>query len=237
MKTSNFLYLNKQQHVRSKMKANHFLLAASMALASSAYAGFYADAGFGLGVGMATESYSGEDFDIGGFYKYLEEEDRVGAGFDLGIKAGGGFPNIGSGLFIVGELSMEFSSYVPFSIMFGPGIILYPMRNLQLGSSVGYSGIIGWEEGGYAGPAYNVSVAYDIGSRSHGLLLGLKYYNCFGDAGAGNIEEIKSSTISVFVKNAFRKKKETLIADEERRELKRQKQAEKKGASIADEEE
>jgi hypothetical protein len=235
MKTNNFLYLNKQQHVRSKMKANHFLLAASMALASSAYAGFYFDTGLGLGTGFATETYWDED-DETYSRRDLVTEDRDGIGVDFGLKAGGGFPDVGSGLFAVGEVNLEISSYIPVSFFFGPGIIFYPIPNLQLGSSFGFSGIASFNNA-YGGYAFNTSVAYDIGSRSHGLLLGLKYYHCFGDIGAGNIEEIKSSTISVFVKYAFRKKKETLIADEERRELKRQKQAEKKGASIADEEE
>jgi hypothetical protein len=107
--------------------------------------------------------------------------------------------------------------------MIGPGLILYPARNLQLGASVGFALL---SSSGYysssevSGYAYNLSVAYDFGKRNHGFLIGLKYYNASGDDSYYG-HEMKSSTIGVFAKYAFRKKR-TQIADEERKKPKKQ---------------
>jgi hypothetical protein len=218
-----FLYLNKPQLARSKMKANHFLLAASMVLAMPAYAGFYFDAGVGFGIGSYSEEYTET-------YQYSNPHistSGLGFGYGLGLRIGGGLSNVGSGLFFVGEANLEIIDHLIFnsnsnSLMVGPGIIFYPIRNLQLGTSFGVSSIKGEHENSYDGYAYNLSVAYDFGKSNHGLLLGASYY---GTGGKEDGNEIKISKISVFVKYAFRRKKSALIADEELKQPKKEQQA------------
>jgi hypothetical protein len=214
-----FLYLSKTQPERSKMKANHFLLAASMALASSAYAGFYFDVGLGFGVG-STEIDGQDVSDM--FLSSVDELAIDMAGVKIGYGPFGKAP-----IYVIGELSAmvhnfsKNSDYVDFtSFLLGPGIIYYPMPLMQLGASIGYS----WlnndsnlpmefykSNGGVAG---NISVAIDLGKRKHGCLIGLKYFYATNRLKVSDVDQ-NSSMVSVFVKYAFRKKVSSLVDEEE----------------------
>jgi hypothetical protein len=207
-------------------------LALAMVLASSVYAGFYFDAGMGYGMGRATEKYQDR------YDNYNEQ--RSGVGYDLGLKIGGGPSMVGYGLFFLCEVSWEISLYTPISYLLGPGIVFYPARNLQLGASFGLSPLIVGYEDYYEGYAYNFSIAYDFFNRNHGLLLGMKFYNTYGEATIisddygyydNRGDKIKTSTISVFVKYAYRKKRPS-IEDEERKQPVKMKQAIKQQSSF-----
>jgi hypothetical protein len=185
----------------------------------------------GYGRGRATEK-SHDWYD-----NYNEQ--RSGIGYDLGLKIGGGPSMVGYGLFFLCEVSWEISFYTPISYLLGPGIVFYPARNLQLGASFGLSPIIGYD-GNYEGHAYNFSIAYDFFNRNHGLLLGMKFYNTHGKATStyddygyydDRGDKIETSTISIFVKYAYRKKRPS-IEDEERKQPVKMKQVIKQQSSF-----
>jgi hypothetical protein len=190
-------------------------LALVMALASSASAGFYFDTGMGYGYGFATEQWEPS----WGYWSNTEEDKEryvPRIGFDMGAKIGGGSSKIG--LFFVCEFSMVAPLMVPYAVgdavsyMLGPGIIFYPIKNLQLGSSYGASSHAGI--GGGDGYAYNFSVAYDFGDRDHGVLLGIKYYSANDEyEDSYEIHKMKSSMIGMFVKYVY-KRKGVSLADE-----------------------
>jgi hypothetical protein len=203
------------------MKINRFLLAISMALASSAYAGLYLDAGAGYGYGMATEKWGSS------YWRSANDEGKEvhvpRVGFDAGVKFGGGLSKIG--LFFVGELSIVSPLTVPYPVgsavfyMIGPGIIFYPTQNLQIGSSIGAAYHEDFDsDDGYA---YNFSIAYDFGDFNHGVLLGIKYYGASNsyDDGYKN-RKIESSMIGMFIKYVYKKRSAALTDDKRKRQRK-----------------
>jgi hypothetical protein len=191
---------------------------------------------FDIGMGVLTGSYI-RDYEVrnnNGWYSsndYIHEEKSGGFGYDVGLKIGGGFPKVAYGMFLVGELSTTFvlgteedaygytENLTTISLMIGPGLILYPVRNLQLGASFGFA-LLASEYSEVSGTAYNISVAYDFGKRNNGFLIGLKYYNVSGDDSYSGYE-MKSSTIGIFAKYAFRKKRAQIV-NEERKKPKKQ---------------
>jgi hypothetical protein len=79
--------------------------------------------------------------------------------------------------FTDGVNSLQFNSY-----LIGPGAVFYPISQIQLAASMGYSsaGITEQSRHGtytftsYGGFAWNVSAGYEFGSRVHRLLIGIK---------------------------------------------------------------
>jgi hypothetical protein len=153
---------------------------------------------------------------------HIEENDiryNGNMGYDVGIKVGGGPSNVGSGLFFIGELSVNVPIVRPVfegdavSLMIGPGIIFYPIQNLQLGSSFGLSYYLAPSA---LGCAYNLSAAYDFykRERNYGLLFGIKYYSAYGEfENLHESRELKSSMISIFVKYTYRKRAASLTEE------------------------
>ncbi|MDR0289468.1 MAG: hypothetical protein LBI06_00855 [Treponema sp.] len=110
---------------------------------------------------------------------------------DLSLKAGYG-PVGNIPVYIVVE-----TGYLH-GLLCGSGIIYYPIRFIQLGSSLG----LAWmpsESEHHMGFGWNVSAAIDLGRRNHGFLMGFRYF--------GAVNEFETSNMySVFVKYAYRKK-------------------------------
>jgi hypothetical protein len=209
--------------MKNNSKALRFFLAASIAFASSAYAGFYFDVGAEGGRRTTTESYDGCVYDSDdsswGWACYTTEPQKdkySGIGTDLGLRIGGGPSKVGYGLFFVADMSTtvladNFHSY----LSFGPGLIFYPIRELQLGSAANF-GLIK-SHFFYPGYGYNFSVAYDMGEGNNGLLLGIKFSSISGKIDTWNERsnnKLESSMIGAFVKYTFRKKRAETITDE-----------------------
>jgi hypothetical protein len=200
-----------------KNHANHLIMVLAMIFSSSAYAGFYFDVGSEIGRRLTAENY--KDCSFNGYPNYdfdcYDNKDKYsGIGTDFGLRIGGGPSTVGYGLFFVGDIGATTLAKHFFVFTYGPGFIFYPMRELQLGSSFSLGIIKGRVF--YPGYGYNVSVAYDIGERNHGLLVGFKYSNISGELNGwtGNFYKIESQMIGVFIKYAYRKK-DPSIEDEE----------------------
>ncbi|GHU57710.1 hypothetical protein FACS189444_0240 [Spirochaetia bacterium] len=173
--------------------------------------GFYFD--IGLGVGGATTKI--DEYDVGDLFK---GSGVIDLGVDLGLKAGyGPFGEVP--LYIVGEFGgighrfqdnynyMQFNSYI-----IGAGLILYPVRLLQLAGTIGYSyvanvtdvpGVIFYNSKG--GIAWDASLALDFGKQNHGFLLGIRYFGSTNTLEVSNAK-LTSNVFTTFIKYAFRHK-------------------------------
>jgi hypothetical protein len=193
----------------------------SVASLSSYGLGLYFDAG--IGVGPAWTSFDGDDF--------VKEEEKTATGdagghfdefaIDLGLKLGvGPFDTIP--IYVVGVLgsighriSDSHDDYFQFnSYLIGPGVIFYPTPFVQIAGSLGFSFVsnensIGRKEhmydskGGFAG---DISVAGDLGTGNHALLMGLRFF------GSTNTLETEGDVqnnimVSIFIRYAFRHKR------------------------------
>jgi hypothetical protein len=171
----------------------------------------------GGGPGWATTSIDGRDV-----------RQNFGLGLEFGIKVGYG-PILGLPIYAVGvagglaHLAFDFdergedSSFEMTFIgttLFGPGLIFYPIRNLQLAASIGYSYVtINWAEasawGEHSGSesgngvAWDLSAAIDLGTRNHGLLIGLRY---FGSATTVAGSDVNQWFIGCFARYSFKHK-------------------------------
>jgi hypothetical protein len=191
-----------------------FLIVTSLSVSAQ---GFYFDVGLGLGKGWT--KINGTDMldDLASDGVKVDE-----IAVDFGLKAGyGPFGNIP--LYVVGELAgighriYDSYNYIQFnSYIIGPGVIFYPIPLIQLGLSIGYSFVSNETDlqmkmydskGGFA---WNISVAVDLGSRNHGCLIGLKYFNADNTLETSNASE-KASMVGIFVKYTYRKKAPSLL--------------------------
>jgi hypothetical protein len=173
--------------------------------------GFYLDAGLGIGKGW-TKLKNGE-----GVFKTSDYEELDQIAVDVGLKAGYG-PFGGAPVYVVGEIAgmghriYEDSNYVQFnSYLIGPGVIFYPIPQMQFASSIGLSFTIFDSSEpiempeNKSGFAWNISGAFDLGRGNHGCLIGVRYFyteNTFKDS---KLKQ-ESSMVGVFVKYAFRRK-------------------------------
>jgi len=174
--------------------------------------GFYFDIGLGFGKGGTKI----------GSKDVVDDLKRLGAsvdeiGVDLGFKAGYG-PIGNMPIYLVGELGgvghriYDSFNYLQYNTyLFGPGIIIYPVSFLQLGSSIGYSWVSNQtdlpmvmdnSDGGFA---WNISAAIDLGKRAHGFLIGIKYFTASNSLKTLKVDQ-QSSLFNVFFKYAFRRK-------------------------------
>lgn len=136
---------------------------------------------------------------------------------DLGIKLGIG-PIANTPIYIVGVLSgighrfYDTNAYIQFnSYILGGGIVFYPVPLIQLGVSAGYSFVNNMSDlpiafydskSGYGG---DISIALDLGGKSHGCLIGAKYTMTKNTLEVSGAEQ-ESSLLSIFVRYAFRNK-------------------------------
>jgi hypothetical protein len=195
------------------MKKIIALLMFSLVVSFSAFAqGFYFDIGLGIGKGWTQADGNDMVSDLKNAGVSVKE-----LAVDIGLKAGcGPFGKIP--LYVVGEIGgmghriYDSSNYMQFnSFIIGPGVIFYPIPLIQLGASIGFSFVknqtdlpldILDSKGGFA---WNISAAIDVGSKNHGCLVGLKYFNANNTLEITNAKE-KASMIGVFVKYTYRKK-------------------------------
>ena len=177
--------------------------------------GFYFDVGLGLGTGWT--SIDGNDFE-----KELEKAgaDVSSFSYNFNLKAGyGPFKRVP--LFIVGSTGFfahrifDKNNYIEFNTyLFGAGLVLYPIKWVQLASGVGisigvnetdmkYTTLYNTEGFGYV---WDVSLAFDIGGRKHGCLLGANYITSFNTLEVTELD-INSSAFAVFIKYVIRNRK------------------------------
>lgn len=175
-------------------------------LANSVFAGgLYLDVG--MGVGAATTKINGSDVTSGANSLY-------DIGVDLSMKAGYG-PVANTPIYLalsmdgLGHRLVNEFGYIQFnSYILGGGIVIYPIKNLQIAASGGYSftandssaNVIFYEsKSGYGG---NISVALDIGGARNGALIGIKY-SMTNNTLENNAEQ-ETSMITVFGKYTYR---------------------------------
>lgn len=123
--------------------------------------GVYFDIGGGLG-------YTRLPYDD--FYDYESRYETIDfISFSTGFKLGGGpFGNVP--LYIVGDTTL----FIPTNLFMGAGVIYYPIRVLQFGTSLGPS--FYWWTDPSTGFGWYISAAFDFGEGNNGLLLGLEYF-------------------------------------------------------------
>jgi hypothetical protein len=181
----------------------------SAASFSSHALGFYFDVG--IGGGPAWTKWEGEDFvELATKQGTLDE-----IAIDLGLKIGVG-PFNAMPVYLVGVLggighhiSDDQDYYQVDSYLFGPGLLFYPVRFLQIAASIGFSFVSvdtslneTWPDS-ETGFAWDISMAFDGGfAGKHGVLLGFKFFSA-----ANTLEnswgDMDSSMISIFVRYAF----------------------------------
>jgi len=148
---------------------------------------FYSEGGFGVGKGWTLLNGSTYDFEV-------VNRDVSDLAVEVGIKVGYG-PFGGMPLYFVGELEgmghrFSFTNsisgrkgyYQYNTYLIGPGFLYYPMPRFQLAASVGYSFTSDLsdrinENSLGNGIGYNASAAVELGSESHGVLIGVKFFN------------------------------------------------------------
>jgi hypothetical protein len=186
-----------------------------MTAALSTYGiGLYFDGG--VGFGMAWTKVDGKDFVDSVTQKGNPDEFAL----DLGVKIGlGPFDTIP--IYVVGVLggmghriSDSSDNYYQLNTcLVGPGIIYYPVSFMQIAASLGYSWVDNEtsfadkkymldSKGGFAG---DISVAFDLGMRNHGLLGGIKFFGATNTLKTSGVVQ-NSFLISFFVRYAFRHK-------------------------------
>jgi hypothetical protein len=185
-------------------------IASVMFLPSQAKA-FYLDVGFGTGLGW-TSGW--------GPTKSIELDSTS---IDFSLKIGGG-PIDDLPLYIVGEIADAPTSIGKNGgpqldiLLIGPGIIYYPLKNLQLGATVGYAetlygGSSVYNISGGGGFGYDLSIGGELGlGRSNSaLILGAKWMQAFTSI---NVREsydegvirypLTQSYLGLFLKYAYR---------------------------------
>jgi hypothetical protein len=188
----------------------------SLASLSSYGVGLYFDAG--IGVGPAWTTLDGEDVVDLATKSGSPDEMAV----DLGLKLGAG-PFNTIPIYLVGVLSgvghritygnghYQFNSY-----LIGPGVVFYPAPFVQVAGSLGFS-FLGNEtsasfndsyvlddsKGGFAG---DISVAADVGTGNHALLVGLRFFGSTNTLERSGVVQ-NTTMISIFVRYAFRHKR------------------------------
>jgi len=193
--------------------------------------GFYFDIGGGAGLGWTNIN----GLESTSIYKLLGYKIDADFSTEFGFKAGyGPFGNIP--LYIAGELTWlshiisgsikisedvtKFVSTTTKPIIFGIGVLFYPIPLIQLGTSfcLAYSGFIGDSKFFAAvsdladfddqlGFAWNISLAVDLGKKNHGCLIGIKYW--YEDI--SRKESVNTHALGFFIKYAFRKKAPSLF--------------------------
>ena len=170
--------------------------------------GFYFDVG--LGFGRVATKFDGIDIS-----KTIGNVTEIG--LDFGLKAGFGplgnipiYPIATMGG-IAHRLSDSFD-YLQFNTYIAAaGLIFYPFRILQIAGSFGYSFASNQTSlpmtmfkstSGYAG---DVSIAFDLGRKNHGFLIGLRYFGAKNLLSVSYVEQ-STSAITIFTRYAFRHK-------------------------------
>jgi len=167
---------------------------------------YYVEAGFGAGVGFT--SLDGTDFSklITGSVSDFAIEFAIKGGMGLfdglplyaTIEYGG-----------IGHMFFDNRDYIQFnSYLLGPGLMYYPIPQLQLAASVGYSftansandGIV---DNSSSGIAWNLSAGYEIGEGRRRALVGLKYINTYNELDKTKVT-MNSSAVCVFVRYVWR---------------------------------
>jgi hypothetical protein len=171
--------------------------------------GFYFD--LGLGSGAATTKVDGNKVS-----RTLGFSEVV---VDLGMKAGYG-PFDKLPLYAVADIAalghrfdngggdyLQFNTY-----LIGPGVIVYPVRCIQLAASAGYSftanqsslstAMYNSKPGGFGG---SVSAALDVGKGKNTCLLGLKFSGATNTLEVSNVKQ-DTSLVGIFFRSARRDK-------------------------------
>ena len=181
--------------------------------------GFYFDVGAGVGLSRMVAIDSGLQNNDGGLDLTL----RVGYGLGMDripVYLAVEFGLTGGSFYAYDKfLDYEITSSLAAQLFSGPGIILYPVPQLQLGASLGWCGFnYSYEfmndsnktiERDYFsnGFAWNISAAFDFNYlyRNLGVLFGIKYYGSVNKIDLGD-DILLSSYFGIFVKFAYRKK-------------------------------
>ena len=195
--------------------------------------GLYFDGGVGAGFGWTT--INGRN--VVDTYKSSGYGIDTNFAFEVGFKGGyGPFGDIP--LYAVGELAWVLHGIdastgsnhigsVTKPIIFGAGVIFYPIPLIQVGTSFccAYSGWIGdnkifapvidlskldlLDRDGQSqfGFAWNISLAVDLGSKSNGILIGVKYWY----ENISRSESVNTHMLGIFVRYAFRQKAPSLF--------------------------
>jgi len=168
--------------------------------------GIYFDVGIGLG--KPTTKLNGvdlfQDFQNAGI-------DMTQVGVDLGMKVGYGPTEMP--LYLVGvmqllthRMSDSYGDYFTFrSGLIGPGLVYYPMPNVQVAGSFGYSFVSNDTSlaynmyGSQKGTAWDASIAYCL---STGLMIGARYMSAKNTLEVTGAEQ-HSTLISVFIRYAL----------------------------------
>ena len=171
--------------------------------------GFYFDAG--LGLGFATTEIGGDDMSEA-FAGSGIKEIGYGAGLKMGYGPIAGLPfYLAAAAYGVGHRFSDDYNYIAFnSFLLGPSLIVYPLKNLQIAGSVGYSltkndsdisGMVFLDsKSGYAGDA---SIAFDFSSKNNGLLLGARYFISSNTLEISEAEQ-KMTAFTVFLRYVYK---------------------------------
>ena len=192
--------------------------------------GIYFDGGVGVGFGWTNI----DGHSVADAIESLGYKIDTNFAFEVGFKAGyGPFGNIP--LYVIGELAwtihgIDASANIAGEeyylgsgtkpIIFGAGVIFYPIPLLQLGTSFccGYSGWIGdnilfapvvdlINLDDQLGFAWNISLAVDLGKNNHGCLIGVKYWY----ENISRNESVNTHILGFFVRYSFRHKATSLF--------------------------
>ena len=160
------------------------MLAAAIGMFSLAVSAqeFYSEGGFGVGKGWTL----GKELEELRSEKALSSDLAVEVGVKVGYGPFGGMPLYFAGEFAaMGHRFYDDRYYYQYNTyLIGPGILYYPMPRFQLAASVGYSFTsdvaygYGANRSG-SGIAYNASAGVELGTESHGLLIGVKFFNAY----------------------------------------------------------
>ena len=209
------------------------ILGICVCLSLSAQSQYYFDAGLGLGWG--TTSFKSDGFDLVKKTD-LENEADSHTGMLMSVKVGYEvYPNLfatiewGSISDNYNDIDTDFGKkYIQFSShLIGPGLVYYPLENLQIAGTAGY----GWSifdtnepevreyfddlDNG-SGFAYNLSAAYDFSlgkTKMSGLLFGVNWFQSLTTATQDMYWEKdkwkqNSSMFSIFLKYRIKGKLE-----------------------------
>jgi hypothetical protein len=143
--------------------------------AATSFAGFYMDI-VSLGIGGASTSFDGENFDdscVGCDQMALDLSGSIGGGWDR--------------LYIVGTFAMfanrfdDSGNYIQFNhYILGPGIVFYPVRFFQVGASIGFSWVADQSDivdfyDSRMGFGTSINAAFDVGNNYVAGLFGVRF--------------------------------------------------------------
>jgi hypothetical protein len=172
----------------------------------------YVDGGIGTGfIWTKVNGYEAK------YRMLLVSGGSLGFGFEGGFRAGYG-PMGTTPLYIVGDVDVMSNGLfgkqdtVFFnSILVGPGVIYYPIYNVQVGASFGgaFDLMMGTlpilEDGVGFGLGWNIMAGFDFGEGYHGFLLGIKYTGAVVGLRGDPAKQVQNM-IGIFIRYAYREK-------------------------------